>query len=268
MKVFKKIGDFLTAMVPFFVYIGVQLIVVVLGGIAALVVEMISFSQIPESVTDLSFRLVSLSTYVIILPVLLFEMKLQRLDLKAISPQKQNGRVYIMTFFFAVGAFFAFSLLNSLLLRITGVTADEASEQMSYSLFVIRLLIVLTSGLGEELLYRGIMVKTFERYFSPVFSAVVITLPFTLLHSENRILYLLLLGVSLMFIRYKFGDLRLCLMVNLTAGILVFMTELIDSSLYGTVMTVGGVIGIFISAAAMFFMLKFASAATPASEKS
>ncbi|MCI7766564.1 MAG: hypothetical protein MSJ26_01090 [Oscillospiraceae bacterium] len=42
-------------------------------------------------------------------------------------------------------------------------------------------------------------------------------------------------------------------------GLLKWATYFISGEIYGTVMTVGGIIGIFISAAAMFLMLRFAS---------
>lgn len=62
-----------------------------------------------------------------------------------------------------------------------------------------------------------------------------------------------------MFIQYKFGDLKLCVLVDLIMTAMFVAVSLINSEHYEQVIAIGAAVDVVVAAAAMFFMIKFAS---------
>ncbi len=267
MKVLRKIGDFFAAMVPFIVFWAVQLVVIILGVLVAIAEEMMVISALPESISDESADIIILLSYVVCLIVAIGEMKIHRFSFKDISPVKQNGKVYIMAVIFGLGAFFVFKFLNSLSLQIAGITETRSGQEMVGVYLIITLLTNLIEPFMEELVFRGLMVKTFEKRFPVWFSAAAITLSFLLLHSENFKCFLLLFGAALIFVRYKFGDLRLCILIHLAVNLASSVMLFVSDEYYSTAINIGAAVGIVFAAARMFFMLRFASKPAEALEK-
>ncbi|MGN0586336.1 MAG: CPBP family intramembrane glutamic endopeptidase [Oscillospiraceae bacterium] len=111
----------------------------------------------------------------------------------------------------------------------------------------------------EEIIFRGLAVKTFENKFSVLFTAAAITICFAAKRLSMDIMCSVLLGVVLIFIRYKFGDLKLCMLTHLIINTLSFFKYHVCTAYYDTVKNIGGAIGIAAAAVSLFCMIKFAS---------
>ncbi len=266
MKVLKKIGSFFAAMVPFFVFYTAQIIVVLLGIFIAFAAEMMSTSSIPDTISTESVFAVGIVTNLICFFAAFAEMKIHRFSFIDISPVRQNGRVYITSVFFAVGAFFVFKLAESLVMKIAGVPVAAIPQEMTSSMIVLTYIAYLTDPFLEEFVFRGLMVRTFEKRFPAWVGAAAVTITFTLLYVNNSVCYFLLFGAALMFIRYKFGDLKLCVLVHLIVSVISVTISLVKAEYYESIINIGGAVGVVIAAAAMFFMLKFASRSDSASD--
>ena len=266
MKILKKIGSFFAAMVPFFVFSAVQITAILLGGIVAFASEMMSSSSIPDTISTESVFAVGIVTNLICFFAAFAEMKIHRFSFRDISPVRQNGRVYITSVFFAVGAFFVFKLAESLVMKIAGVPVAAIPQEMTSSMIVLTYIAYLTDPFLEEFVFRGLMVKTFEKRFPAWVSAVVPTITFTLMYVNNSVCYFLLFGAALMFIRYKFGDLKLCVLVHLIVSVMSVTISLVKAEYYESIINIGGAVGVVIAAAAMFFMLKLSSKPVQTSE--
>ena len=267
MKILKKIGSFFAAMVPFFVFSAVQITAILLGGIVAFASEMMSSSSIPDTISTESVFAVGIVTNLICFFAAFAEMKIHRFSFRDISPVRQNGRVYITSVFFAVGAFFVFKLAESLVMKIAGVPVAAIPQEMTSSMIVLTYIAYLTDPFLEEFVFRGLMVKTFEKRFPAWVGAAAVTITFTLLYVNNSVCYFLLFGAALMFIRYKFGDLKLCVLVHLIVSVISATISLVKAEYYESIINIGGAVGVVIAAAAIFFMLKFSSGQEPASHK-
>ncbi len=267
MKVLKKIGSFFAAMVPFFVFSAVQITAILLGGIVAFASEMMSSSSIPDTISTESVFAVGIVTNLICFFAAFAEMKIHRFSFRDISPVRQNGRVYITSVFFAVGAFFVFKLAESLVMKIAGVPVAAIPQEMTSSMIVLTYIAYLTDPFLEEFVFRGLMVKTFEKRFPAWVGAAAVTITFTLLYVNNSVCYFLLFGAALMFIRYKFGDLKLCVLVHLIVSVISATISLVKAEYYESIINIGGAVGAVIAAASMFLMLKFASGQEPVSDK-
>lgn len=187
------------------------------------------------------------------------EMKLRGYKFRDISPVKQNYKMYLLAAAFAPAAYFVTRFLNMLFLQITGIPSTDATEQLTGSALANTFTNMLMLPFAEELIFRGLTVKTFENKFPRLFSAAVITLFFGLMCSNESKLYALLLGAVLIFIRYKFGDIKLCLLCHFIINLTYCLTQLADKSVYVTLINIGSAVGIIIAAVTMLLMLKFAS---------
>lgn len=266
MKVLKIIGNFFAAMVPFIVYYAVQAIVIFLGLFIAYAAEMMSSSAFPETFSDKSVFVIGIVGNLICIFAAIAEMKIHRFSFRDISPVRQNGRVYITAVLFTIGAVFAFILVDSLVMKIPGMPKAAAAQEMTNSMIVLTLIVYLSDSFVEELVFRGLMVRAFEKRFPAWVGAAAVTITYTLMYSNYSICFVLLFGVVLMFIRYKFGDLKLCILVHLIVTVMSVTISLVKAEYYEPVINIGGAVGVVIAAAAMFFMLKFASRSDPASD--
>ena len=266
MKVLKIIGNFFSAMVPFIVYYAVQIIVFFLGIFMAYAAEMMSSSSFPETVSDKSVFVIGITANLICIFAAIAEMKIHRSSFKDVSPVSQNGRVYITAVFFAIGAFFVFMLADLLVMKIAGVPGTDTAQEMTNSMIVLTFIAYLTDSFAEELVFRGLTVRAFEKRFPAWVGAAAVTITYTLMYSNYSICFVLPFSVVLMFIRYKFGDLKLCILVHLIVTVMSVTISLVKAEYYERVINIGGAVGVVIAAAAMFFMLKFASRSDPASD--
>lgn len=62
-----------------------------------------------------------------------------------------------------------------------------------------------------------------------------------------------------MFIQYKFGDLKLCILVDLIMTAMFVALNLVKEEYYERIINIGSAAGVFAAAAAMFFMIRSAS---------
>lgn len=259
MKVLKKIGSFFAAMVPVFVLFSVQSIVVILGASLAYAVEMKNTMAFPEVISDNSAQLVSIIANLICVPVALVEMRIHRFEFKDISPVKQNKRVYLFSVLFALGAFFVFWFVSSTFMRITGVENMFAAHRITDESMVLMFLAFMIEPIVEELFFRGMLYKNYEKSFSIRFGAAVTTLMYALYYIDLS--YAFLTGAALMFIRYKFGDLKLCFFVNMIMTAMYVAVSLMNSEHYEQVIAIGAAVGVVAAAAGMLFMIRSASKA-------
>lgn len=265
MKVFKKIGSFFAAMVPFLVYVAVQFIGGLLGMLLALAVEMISSSAIPETISQESVLIITIVLYAVCFVAAFFEMKIHRLRFKDLTPVRQKVRVYLWAVLLSLGTFFVLKFVEMIFARGTGATNTESAQETAVSMIVITYIAYLTECLLDEFVFRGLMVKIFEKRFPVWVAAVAITVSFALLHFEYGICSGILFGAVLMFIRYKFGDLILCFMVHLLVTFLSVTMSMVNPGNYETVINIGSAVGIVLVVLSMFFMIKSASkTVTPA----
>lgn len=261
MKVLKKVGSFFAAMVPVFVLFSVQYIVVILGASLAYAVEMKNTMAFPEVISDNSTQILFIVTNLICLLAAFGEIKIHRFKFKDISPVKQNKRVYLFSVLFALGAFFVFWFVSSIYMRITGTENMLVVQRFSDERMVLMFFAFVTEPIVEELFFRGMLFKTFEKRFPIWFGAAVSTLIFALMYIDYTICYELLIGVALWFIRYKFGDLKLCIFVNMIMTAMYFAVSLMNSEHYEQVIAIGAAVGAVAAAAGMLFMIRSASKA-------
>lgn len=262
MKALKKIGSFFAAIVPLAVFIVSQFVVVVLGGFVVAAVEMMESSAFIETISYESVLVIAIAANLICIFVAFMEMKIHRFGFKDISPVKQNKKVYLFAALFAIGAFFTFEFLTSIFIQITGTTDASIIHEITDEMIVLTVISYATGSFVEELVFRGLAAKTFEKRFPVWVGAIVTTIAFSLMYYEFTVCFAFLMGASLIFIRYKFGDLKLCFMVNLIMTLMLIAASLLKSEhYYGQMMTIGSVVGTIIAAGAMFLMLKNAEKA-------
>ncbi|MGN0641878.1 MAG: lysostaphin resistance A-like protein [Huintestinicola sp.] len=260
MKIIKKIGSFFSALSPVFTYIIVIIALSLLSIIISAVSKFSTDSFTNIFTLDSLFILVSnIITNAACAAAALVEMKIQRYTFRDLSPVKQNWKMYLLTVAFAPGIYFVMRFINFLFLQITGIPTTYGTEQMTAMDLADSFTFTLTYPFAEELIFRGLTYKNFEGKFPAFFSAAVITISFMLFRSNVNMLYGLLLGAVLYFFRYKFGDLKLCILLHFTMNLTYCLTLLVNISVFYTMIKAGCAVGIVIAAATMFFMLKFAS---------
>lgn len=262
MKALKKIGSFFAAIVPLVVFIVSQSIVVLLGVLAAAAIEMMENPVMPETISQESIVVINILIHLVCIFAALMEMKAHRFGFKDISPVKQNIKVYLFAMLFAIGAFFTFQFITSIFIQITGAADFSDYNKITGDMIVFVIISYMMGSFSQELVFRGLMVKTFEKRFPVWVGAIVTTIAFSLMYYEFTVCFAFLMGASLIFIRYKFGDLKLCFMVNLIMTLMLIAASLLKSEhYYGQMMTIGSVVGTIIAAGAMFLMLKNAEKA-------
>lgn len=266
MRVLKKIGSFFAALVPFFVLLGAQVIIMFLCLLGVAAVELMKTGRIIEALTPNCEIIMTMMMHFICLAAAYFEFKVHRFHLNDISPVKQNVKVYIPAVFLAAGAFFVFRFFSSVFYKVTGLTYTVPSASIANSFIVLIIIVVLEETVLEEFVLRGLLIKTFEMRF-PVWVGIIVSiLAYVPCRSSYTMFYSLLFGAMLVLIRWKFGDIKLCMLVHFIMGILDRIIPVTDDSTYETVINVGSAAGVVIAAAAMFLMLKFASGSEQASD--
>lgn len=264
----KKIGHFFIAAIPFWIYLGVQFAVSIAGSIIASVVAIVSGSFDPQDPTTIisgeALCWISIAATVLAFVVAVIEMKISKVKLDDFRPVKQNGKVYGLMVLFTAGAFFVLQVANALFLNLIGVTeADSTQEMLSESTFFL-VAIALSAPFLEELVFRGLMVKGFEKYFPKWFTVVGVTFLFFIVHSANMKCYALLFGLVLMLILYKTGDWLLCLMFHFIGNGMSCLVTFLPEENADKIMYVGAGIGLVVAVVSFMLIMKVKNQPAPA----
>ncbi len=264
MKVLKKIGDFFVATVPFWIFLGVQLAVSFAAGIVIAIISVASGNFDPsntESIISNSALLwISLIANIVCFIAMFIEMKCSKLNFGDFRKVRQNGKTIALTVLFTAGVFFVLQFANGVFLTLIGVTEADSTQEMLSESIVFTALIALTAPFCEELCFRGLMVKGFEKRFPKWFSITAVTVLFMLLHSANMKPYALLFGLTLMLLLYKFGDWLLCLIFHFIANGMSCLLTLVPEDIINLdwFMPICAGVGLVVAAAAFFLMTKTA----------
>ena len=266
MKVWNKIKSFFSASSPFFTYLLIQLSGIIFCAIAILInklsvnaFDMESFVGVKEVEITL---LCDLLCNFICVAAIFFQMRFYSYKFSDISPTKQNGKVCIWTVFFSIGAFFVISFINSRFIGLTGLAPEESALGFSSLATLLWLLVNIFYAFIEELIFRGLLYKNYEKDFSVVFSAAVIILESILINipAFGIMLYVLIYSLILFYIRRRFGDIRLCIIMHIIMNLFENLSFFIGEGYYNTVMNIGAAAGLVIAAASMYLMIKCADA--------
>lgn len=264
----KKIGHFFIAAIPFWIYLAVQFVVSFAGSIIASVAAVIGGTFDPQDPNSIlsgeALCWISLAATVLAFVAAVIEMKLSKVKLDDFRPVKQNGKVYGLMVLFTAGAFFVLQVANALFLNLIGVTeADSTQEMLSTSGFFMAA-IALSAPFVEELVFRGLMVKGFEKYFPKWFTVVGVTFLFFIMHSANMKCYALLFGLVLMLILYKTGDWLLCLMFHFIGNGMSCLVTLLPEENAEMIMYIGAGVGLVVAVVAFMLIMKVKNQPAPA----
>lgn len=263
MKVLKKIGNFFVAMVPFWIYFGVQ----VLAGFVLGIVFMVQAVASGENAPDLTSASILMTTS-IVSQVAAFiggviTMLASKTKMRDMSPVQQDKKVYGITIIFTMGAFFVLQLINSLMLSVFGVTEMDSTQALLSESVPFMFFTALFAPFVEELFFRGLLVTFFKkRGFSDWFTITAITITFALIHSQNMMVYALVFGLVLMGIRYVTGDWKLCVVFHFVGNLMSCLLSVLAPSeeAASSVIIIGSIVGGIIAIITAIFGVKSARA--------
>lgn len=263
MKVLKKIGNFFVAMVPFWIYFGVQ----VLAGFVLGIVFMVQAVASGENAPDLTSASILMTTS-IVSQVAAFiggviTMLASKTKMRDMSPVQQDKKVYGITIIFTMGAFFVLQLINSLMLSVFGITEMDSTQALLSESVPFMFFTALFAPFVEELIFRGLLVTFFKkRGFSDWFTITAITITFALIHSQNMMVYALVFGLVLMGIRYVTGDWKLCVVFHFVGNLMSCLLSVLAPSeeAASSVIIIGSIVGGIIAIITAIFGVKSARA--------
>lgn len=263
MKVLKKIGNFFVAMVPFWIYFGVQ----VLAGFVLGIVFMVQAVASGENAPDLTSASILMTTS-IVSQVAAFiggviTMLASKTKMRDMSPVQQDKKVYGITIIFTMGAFFVLQLINSLMLSVFGITEMDSTQALLSESVPFMFFTALFAPFVEELIFRGLLVTFFKkRGFSDWFTITAITITFALIHSQNMMVYALVFGLVLMGIRYVTGDWKLCVVFHFVGNLMSCLLSVLAPSeeAASSVIIIGSIVGGIIAIITAIFGVKAARA--------
>lgn len=263
MNVLKKIGNFFVAMVPFWIYFGVQ----VLAGFVLGIVFMVQAVASGENAPDLTSASILMTTS-IVSQVAAFiggviTMLASKTKMRDMSPVQQDKKVYGITIIFTMGAFFVLQLINSLMLSVFGITEMDSTQALLSESVPFMFFTALFAPFVEELIFRGLLVTFFKkRGFSDWFTITAITITFALIHSQNMMVYALVFGLVLMGIRYVTGDWKLCVVFHFVGNLMSCLLSVLAPSeeAASSVIIIGSIVGGIIAIITAIFGVKSARA--------
>lgn len=262
MKVLKKIGNFFVGMVPFWVYLGVQLVAGMALGIV-LSVKAVIAGETPDMTSASSLMTISIVSQVAAFIGGVITMLVSKTKMRDMSPVQQDKKVYGITIIFTMGAFFVLQLINSLMLSVFGVTEMDSTQALLSESIPFMFFVALFAPFVEELIFRGLLVTFFKkRGFSDWFTIAAITITFALIHSQNMIVYALVFGLVLMGIRYATGDWKLCVVFHFVGNLMSCLLSVLVPSeeAASSVIIIGSIIGGIIAIITAIFGVKAARA--------
>lgn len=266
MKVMNRIKGFFSALVPVFVYLAVQFTIGLLATLTVLAVEMTRNPAIPETAPYRSSLLIVLVSNLVAIIVAFVEMKVQKITVKDIFSVSQNKIVYVFTVLFAIGVVFVFWSVSQLISPLVDYMSIYTSKEISCINIVFTFIAYMASSFADEIVFRGIAYKTFENRFPIWLEAIVTSLLFAFWHNDYSICFAFLMSMSLIFLRHRFKDLKLCLLANL------IMTEWFAFSLFMELEWENHllmiIVGSVLSVPSMLLMCKFSKKSEQISDKS
>lgn len=182
------------------------------------------------------------------------EMKLTGLRFCDISECRQPASIILCCVIFSAGAFFVLQYAGTEFLRLCGVTESDSFQKLLGSSIVLTAISSLTAPFGEELFFRGLMLKKFGEGFGKFFSAAAVTVLFALVHSDNMKFYAAIFSITLIALMYVFKDIRLCIIFHLTANLMSVVFYFIPLPFYATRTYLYALAGLFIAVAAFALM--------------
>ncbi|MGN0553482.1 MAG: lysostaphin resistance A-like protein [Oscillospiraceae bacterium] len=259
----KKIGNFFVAMVPFWIYLGIQFLAGVVLGIVLMVKAVASGENAPDMTSASSLMTVSVVSQIAAFIGGVITMLVSKTKMRDMSPVQQDKKVYGLTVIFTMGAFFVLQLINSLMLSVFGVTEMDSTQELLMQSIPFMFFTALFAAFVEELLFRGLLVTFFKkRGFSDWFTITAITITFALIHSTNMIVYALVFGLVLMGIRYVTGDWKLCVVFHFVGNLMSCLLSVFAPSdeAASTVVIIGSIVGGIIAIITAIFGVKAARA--------
>lgn len=262
MKVLSKIGNFFVAMVPFWIYFGVQILA---GFIVGIYISIKAFStgEVPDATNAEALMLISVVSQVAAFIGGIITMLASKTKMRDMSPVQQDKKVYGITIIFTIGAFFVLQLINSLTLMILGVTEADPTQELLSQSTVFMFFTALFAPFVEELIFRGLLVTFFKkRGFSNWFTIVAVTIVFALIHSQNMMMYALVFGLVLMGIRFVTGDWKLCVVFHFVGNLMscLLSTFAPSEEFAQKIIIIGSIVGGIIAVIAAIFGTKAARA--------
>lgn len=262
MKVLSKIGNFFVAMVPFWIYLGIQILA---GFIVGIYISIKAFStgEVPDATGAETLMLISVVSQVAAFIGGIITMLASKTKMRDMSPVQQDKKVYGITIIFTIGAFFVLQLINSLTLMILGVTEADPTQELLSQSTVFMFFTALFAPFVEELIFRGLLVTFFKkRGFSNWFTIVAVTIVFALIHSQNMMMYALVFGLVLMGIRFVTGDWKLCVVFHFVGNLMscLLSTFAPSEEFSQKIIIIGSIVGGIIAVIAAIFGTKAARA--------
>lgn len=251
MNIFKKIGKFFVAMIPFWIYYAAQVVTSVAMSIA-MSIKYVAAGNDPMLLTsDADFLMTtSVAAQIVAFIAGIITMLIAKVKISEMSPVQQNKKVYGLTVIFTMGAFFILQLINSLTLALLGVTEADSTQQLLSKSLPFMFFTALFAPFVEELIFRGLLVTFFKRKgFSDWFTIAAITITFALIHSQNMMVYALVFGLVLMAIRFITGDWKLCVIFHFIGNLMscILSTFAVSDEQATQIVMIGSVIGLIIA---------------------
>lgn len=245
MKVLNKIGNFFVAMIPFWIYFGVQIVSGMIAGVV-IAVKAAMAGEVPDITSAGSMMMITVVSQIAAFIGAILTMIISKTKMSDMSPVRQNKKVYGMTVIFTIGAFFVLQLINSLTLGLLGVTESDSTQQLLMQSVPFMFFTALFAPFVEELIFRGLLVTFFKkRGFSDWFTIAAITIVFAAIHSQNMMMYALVFGLVLMGIRFVTGDWKLCVVFHFIGNLMscLLATFSPDEEFSGMIITIGSIVG-------------------------
>lgn len=263
MNVLKKIGNFFVAMVPFWIYFGVQVLAGFVLGIVFMVQAVASGENAPDFTSASILMTTSIVSQVAAFIGGVITMLASKTKMRDMSPVQQDKKVYGITIIFTMGAFFVLQLINSLMLSVFGITEMDSTQALLSESVPFMFFTALFAPFVEELIFRGLLVTFFKkRGFSDWFTITAITITFALIHSQNMMVYALVFGLVLMGIRYVTGDWKLCVVFHFVGNLMSCLLSVLAPSeeAASSVIIIGSIVGGIIAIITAIFGVKSARA--------
>ncbi|MGN0696564.1 MAG: type II CAAX prenyl endopeptidase Rce1 family protein [Oscillospiraceae bacterium] len=259
-KAWNKIRNFFSASAPFFTYLLIRLCIAILEMILTLIIKMSNGSF--DNDYDISHEMIFAGQVlmdVIGFIAFLSQMKFHSYKFSDISPVKQNAKVWAAGIFFGIGLCFILRFMNDLYCGLTGLSPDIDLTEFSSLAIILYFMLDLSTSFTQELISRGLLLQNFKKHFSLIFSVIIISIEFISFRDISAWAYAILYNILLFLIMFRFGDIRLCIVIrlamNLTNSLITYLVTEPEK-----ILNIGFIAGLAVSAVSMFIMIKFADA--------
>lgn len=260
MKAWNKIRSFFSASAPFFTYLLIRLCIAILALILTLIIKMSNGSFDNDyTISDEMIFAGQVIMDIIGFFVFLSQMKFNSYKFSDISPVKQNGKVWAAGIFFGIGLCYVLRFINDLYCGLTGFSSDNDLSELSAIAIILCFILDLSTSFTQELISRGLMLQKFKKHFSLIFSVIIISIEFISFHDISTWAFVMLYNIILFLIMFRFGDIRLCIVIRFTMNLTNSLTTLLANE-KEMLLNIGFIAGLIMAAASMFIMIKCADA--------